>query len=106
MEKEIIFYKRINLPYSLNSLEPIISSFAMNIHYEILHKKYEKNLANQQLAEEIKEKYPILEQLLKNIKEIPLKLRRGVRFFGGGLSNHNFFFSHLTKPNSQSIKEI
>jgi superoxide dismutase len=53
--------------------------------------------ANQQVQPEIEK----LKQALARLKkELPTELKEDIRFFGGGLINHNFFFRHLTKPNS------
>jgi len=34
------------------------------------------------------------------LEQLPEEIKDDVRFFGGGLINHNFFFAHLTKFNS------
>jgi superoxide dismutase len=38
-----------------------------------------------------------------NLHNLPAELKDDIRFFGGGLINHNFFFTHLTKfkPNKK-----
>jgi superoxide dismutase len=104
-KKTEFFYRRIELEefYPLRALEPYISYEIMNDHYHGNHKLYEKNLnsvlfqleANQQ--ENIKKNYPDLEKLLQNLEKLPFApaVRTEIRFQGGGLVNHNLFFSHL-----------
>lgn len=100
-----IIYRRINLVefYPLHALEPYISREIMDDHYNGNHKLYEKNLnlvlsqlkASEQ--ENIRKNYPDLEKLLQNLERLPFSpsVRAEIRFHGGGLINHNLFFSHL-----------
>src|SRR6185369_4293864 len=99
-------YERIKLPYKLNGLEPIIYFKTMYYHYEVLHKNYEAKLNEVLRGTEIEKQYPSLEELMKNLDKLPGELRDDVRFFGGGLINHNFFFDHLTKMNINPEKKI
>jgi len=106
MNKSEIFYQRINLVkefYPLNALEPHISKEIMDDHYNGNHKLYEENLnlVLSQLAEnqkkELRENYANLEKLLQNLENLPFSpsVKAKIRFYGGGLINHNLFFSHL-----------
>lgn len=92
-------YKRINLSefYELNELEPIIYFKTMYYHYEILHKNYETKLNETLRGTEIEKRFPSLKELMENLDKLPVELKDDVRFFGGGLINHNFFFAHLAK---------
>src|SRR5436853_3398847 len=69
----------------------------MYYHYDILHKNYEVKLLEALQGTEIEEQFPTLGKLMENLEQLPVKLKGEVRFFGGGLINHNFFFTHLTK---------
>lgn len=69
----------------------------MNYHYEILHKNYEIKLDEVLRGTKLDEQFPTLEELMENWERLPAELKDDVRFFGGGLINHNFFFAHLTK---------
>ncbi len=93
-------YQRIKLPYELNDLEPILSYNTMNWHYNFLHRNYEIKLNEVLQGIEVEKDYPRLENLLTNLNRLPAELKEEVRFFGGGLLNHNFFFRHLVRPNS------
>jgi len=96
-------YERIKLPYELNDLEWIVSFLTMHYHYIILHKNYElkllETLRGKKVEEEseIEKKFPTLIKLMENLEQLSEEIRKNVRFFGGGLINHNFFFYHLTK---------
>ncbi|CAG8456962.1 27256_t:CDS:2 [Gigaspora margarita] len=67
----------------------------MYYHYNILHKNYEVKLLETLQGTEITEQFPTLEKLLENLEQLPKEIKNDVRFFGGGLINHNFFFLHL-----------
>ncbi|CAG8732916.1 5958_t:CDS:2 [Ambispora leptoticha] len=75
----------------------------MHYHYNILHKNYEvkllETLRGRKIEEEskIEKQFPTLEELMRNLEQLPEEIKDDVRFFGGGLINHNFFFAHLTK---------
>ncbi|MEG7978528.1 MAG: hypothetical protein NY202_01015 [Mollicutes bacterium UO1] len=99
-------YQRKKLPYDLNELEPIISFKTMHYHYNVLHKNYEIKLNETLRGTKIDETFPSLEELMENLQQLPAELKEGVRFFGGGLINHNFFFLHLTpfKPHQKEYE--
>ena len=85
-----------NLPYTYNALEPYIDEQTMRIHHSKHHQIYVDKL-NAAL-----EKYPKLqkkpvEDLIKDINEIPEEIRTQVRNHGGGHLNHSFFWPLLRK---------
>ena len=90
-------YKRIKLPYELNDLEPYVYFKTMYYHYEILHKNYEVKLGETLRGTGIEKQFDSLEELMENLENLPEEIKNDVRFFGGGLVNHNFFFTHLLK---------
>ena len=97
-------YERIKLTHEqLSGLSPIVSFLTMYYHYVILHKNYEvKLLATLRGREtkeksEIEKKFPSLIKLMESLEQLSEEIRQNIRFFGGGLINHNFFFAHLTK---------
>jgi superoxide dismutase, Fe-Mn family len=96
------YYQRIKLPYDLNELEPIIYFKTMYYHYDILHKNYEVKLNETLRRVELEEQFPTLEKLMENLEQLPAGIKDDVRFFGGGLINHNFFFAHLAKFKTRS----
>lgn len=118
----------IKLPYSYDALEPYISEETMKYHYDKYHRGYLASL------KEILDKHPKvftsynfetkgeLNRLLSNYCKLEdtcedkencnvKKLQSNIRQFGGGVINHNFFFSILGKDKpfnaqSQIGKEI
>lgn len=96
-------YERIELQYELGELAEIISFQTMRYHYNILHKNYElkllETLRGRKIKEEseIEKQFPTLIKLMENLEQLSEEKRKNIRFFGGGLINHNFFFTHLTK---------
>jgi superoxide dismutase, Fe-Mn family len=97
-------YKRIKLPYKLNDLEPYVYFKTMYYHYEILHKNYEVKLGETLRGTEIEKQFDSLEELMENLENLPEEIKNDVRFFGGGLVNHNFFFTHLLKKDNLEKK--
>jgi Fe-Mn family superoxide dismutase len=86
------------LPYSYDTLEPYIDKMTMEIHHTKHHQTYINNL-NSAL-----EKYPEfhnldLEEILKNLNQLPEEIRTAVRNNGGGHYNHTLFWE-IMKPAS------
>lgn len=84
------------LPYDYNALEPHIDARTMEIHHTKHHQAYIDKL-NGAL-----EKYPelqekSLEDLLKNLDQIPEDIRTVVRNNGGGHLNHSMFWKMMAK---------
>jgi Fe-Mn family superoxide dismutase len=80
------------LPYAHDALEPFVDSLTMQIHHGKHHATYVNNL-NATL-----EPYPALQvktvdDLLRSLSSVPEAIRTAVRNNGGGVANHNFFWS-------------
>jgi len=80
------------LPYPYDALEPYIDARTMEIHHTGHHGAYVRNI-NAAL-----EKYPELqsesiEELLRNISQVPEEIRTVVRNNGGGHANHSIFWT-------------
>ncbi len=85
------------LPYSANALEPHIDAQTMEIHHGRHHATYVNNLnaaleGHSALAEKS------LEDLIRNLKEVPDSIRTAVRNNGGGHYNHSLFWQ-IMSPN-------
>ncbi|MDO8468288.1 MAG: superoxide dismutase [Candidatus Peribacter sp.] len=87
-------YTLPKLNYSFDALEPHIDARTMEIHYGKHHQTYCDN-ANKFLAGTALEGRPI-EEVLKNLDQIPADKRTAVRNHGGGFANHNFFWTCLS----------
>ncbi len=90
-------YSLPQLPYPYDALEPYIDKMTMEIHHIKHHQAYINNL-NSAL-----EKYPEfhnleLEEILKNLNQLPEEVRTAVRNNGGGHYNHSLFWE-IMKPN-------
>jgi Fe-Mn family superoxide dismutase len=90
-------YSLPQLPYPYDALEPYIDKMTMEIHHTKHHQGYINNL-NSAL-----EKYPEfhnleLEEILRNLNQLPEEIRTAVRNNGGGHYNHTLFWE-IMKPN-------
>jgi Fe-Mn family superoxide dismutase len=96
LEKPMM-HKLPDLPYKLDALEPFIDEQTMRVHHDGHHAAYVKNL-NATL-----EKYPewavkSVEELLKDIRGVPADIRQAVINNGGGVLNHNMFWTLMAPP--------
>lgn len=85
------------LPYPYNALEPHIDALTMEIHHSRHHATYVNNLnAALEGHPELQEKS--IEDLLRNLNEVPESIRTAVRNNGGGHANHSLFWQ-IMSPN-------
>lgn len=97
-------YTAINLPYSYDALEPYIDALTVEIHYEKHLKTYVKNLNNILEGYESFTGGKSLEKILSKPRDIPRRIRQDVINQGGGVANHNLYFSILS-PNPKKEPE-
>lgn len=91
-------FNKIELPYAYHALEPYIDANTVEIHYG---KHLQSYLDNLNKAVETTSEIPAnieLEKLLANPELIPEGIREYVLNQGGGVYNHNLYFSILS-PN-------
>lgn len=95
--------KMIELPYTLNALEPYYSKETLDIHYNVLYKGYvdNTNKTEEKLAR------ARLENNFENIK----CLERDLSFFGSGAILHEMFFENMgvpvpTMPSNNLMEQI
>ncbi len=79
------------LPYPTNALEPSIDALTMEIHHDRHHKAYVDNL-NKALEGQAALQSKAIEQLLRDIKQVPDNIRQAVINNGGGHANHTMFW--------------
>jgi Fe-Mn family superoxide dismutase len=84
------------LPYPNNALEPYIDAQTMEIHHDRHHKAYVDNL-NKALDGQAALQSKSIEQLLREINQVPENIRTAVRNNGGGHANHTMFWEIMTK---------
>lgn len=101
-------YVQTPLPYEINALEPVMDAETLSIHYGKHHATYTKNL-NAAL-----EKHPEFSPprcpgaLLRELNNVPPAIFNAVRNFGGGHTNHAFFWKCLRAPrnDNQAVGEL
>jgi superoxide dismutase, Fe-Mn family len=84
------------LPYAYDALEPYIDARTMEIHHTKHHQGYVNNL-NTAIKDHPRLEQLGVEQLIRNLQEIPENIRAAVRNHGGGHANHSFFWPTLKK---------
>ncbi|MFZ5809388.1 MAG: superoxide dismutase [Chloroflexota bacterium] len=98
------------LGYAFNALEPVIDARTMEIHHDKHHGAYVTNL-NKALESAPQFFDRSIEDILRNIQQVPENIRTAVRNHGGGHANHTLFWQILTpggakKPSGQLAKEL
>ena len=92
MDGNLSVQQLIPLPYEYNALEPIIDEETMREHHTKHLKKYVETYNS--LIDDTPASQRSLEEVFEDIRSYG----SGIRNNGGGIWNHNFFFSLLT-PN-------
>ncbi|HEY1649944.1 MAG TPA: superoxide dismutase [Terracidiphilus sp.] len=95
-------YELAPLPYDYSALEPYIDAETMKLHHDKHHQAYINNV-NAAL-----EKHPNLaaksvDDLLRDLNQVPEDIRGVVRNNGGGHSNHTAFWKLMGPANSPGI---
>ena len=94
-------HKLPDLPYSYDALEPFFDAQTMEIHHGKHHQTYVDKL-NAALEGDTRLAEFSVDKLVKNLDEVPEKIRMAVRNHGGGHFNHSFFWPMLKKNISPS----
>jgi Fe-Mn family superoxide dismutase len=90
-------YSLPQLPYSYDALEPYIDKMTMEIHHTKHHQAYVNNLNS--ALEKYSEFHNLeLEEILKNLDQLPEEIKTAVRNNGGGHYNHSLFWE-IMGPN-------
>src|SRR5260370_15555987 len=79
------------LPYSNNTVEPYIDALTMEIHHDRHHKAYVDTL-NKATEGHANLQSLSVDQLMRNIKQVPENIRQAVINGGGGHANHSLFW--------------
>ena len=82
------------LSYGYDALEPFIDARTMEIHHTKHHQTYVDKL-NAALDGHDGLQRLSVEQLVRNLNEVPETIRTAVRNHGGGHANHSFFWPLL-----------
>ena len=89
-------YTLPELSYAYDALEPYFDARTMEIHHTKHHQAYITNL-NAAIKDNARLEKLSVEQLVRNLDEIPENIRTVVRNHGGGHANHSFFWPLLKK---------
>jgi len=84
-------YELPPLPYDYNALEPHIDEQTMRIHHDKHHNTYVTNLNAALEGLSSVQNLPV-EQLLRQISQVPEEKRTAARNNGGGHANHTMFW--------------
>lgn len=87
-------YELPDLPYKTDALEPVIDAKTMEVHHDKHHKSYTDKLNDALEGHKLASK-PI-EEVLRNIDEVPESKRQAVINNGGGYANHNLFWTIMS----------
>src|SRR6516162_2755066 len=79
------------LPYPADALEAAIDKITMEIHHDRHHKAYVDNL-NAAIAGNASLESKSIEQLMRDINQVPESIRQKVINNGGGHANHSMFW--------------
>jgi Fe-Mn family superoxide dismutase len=85
------------LPYAYDALEPHIDAETMHLHHDKHHQAYVNKL-NEALAKEpsfVVAPGSNIDDLMKNLANVPESIRTAVRNQGGGHANHSLFWQTL-----------
>ncbi len=87
-------HELMKLPYALDALEPHLDRQTMEIHHGKHHQAYVNNL-NKALESAPELAAKPLDELLRSISQVPEPVRPAVRNQGGGVWNHNFYWTGM-----------
>ena len=93
------------LPYAYDALEPYIDQETMHFHHDKHMKTYVDNL-NKSLEPYPQYHHWTLERLLLQLDELPDSLKTSVRNNGGGVYNHDLYFTLMAPAGQQPLAEV
>ncbi len=88
------------LPYPADALDAAIDAETMTIHHDKHHKAYVDNL-NKALAGHPDWLKKPVDEVIRNLKDLPETIRSAVRNNGGGHWNHSFFWKIMAKSGGE-----
>ena len=97
-------YKLPDLPYAYDALEPYIDAKTMEIHHSKHHQAYitKVNTALEGTSFE----NTTIDELCRNLSDLPENIKGAVRNNGGGHFNHSLFWSILSPKNESSEPSV
>ena len=96
------------LPYNYSSLEPIISTTTVNIHYNKHEKGYLDRL-NKFLREAGYNGHYTIPEIILNIDKFPIEYRGDILYNASGVVNHDLYWNSIGKlslPSGKLLEKI
>ena len=91
-------YKKIDLPYLFQDLEPFIDIHTLGLHYHKHYQNYLNKLNELLIKNNYNYRYK-LEELIYHINEFNIQDRENILFNLGGVINHNIYFLSICSKN-------
>ncbi|NLZ55132.1 MAG: superoxide dismutase [Clostridiaceae bacterium] len=95
-------YELNEIGYAYDALEPVIDKETMELHHTKHHQTYVNNL--NKAIEGLDLGGQTIEEVLKNLDQVPADRRQAVRNHGGGHANHVLFWESM-KPGGATAPE-
>jgi Fe-Mn family superoxide dismutase len=86
-------YTLPSLPYAFDALEPHIDARTMEIHHDKHHAAYVANVNKALEGSPLADKS--VEDLIRDLEQVPEAIRTAVRNNGGGHANHTLFWESM-----------
>ncbi len=83
-----------DLPYDYDALEPHIDERTMRIHHDRHHQGYTNKLNTAIEGSEWEDRS--IDEILRNVDQVPDDIRTAVRNNGGGFANHSLFWTVMS----------
>ena len=93
------------LGYSYDALERSIDGETMRLHHDKHHRGY-VDLLNKTIANYPQFDNTTIEDLLKNLNDVPEEIRADVRASGGGHANHELLWKVIGPPDGATPKGV
>jgi Fe-Mn family superoxide dismutase len=90
------------LPYDYAALEPFIDAETMHLHHDKHHQAYVNNL-NAALEKHLNLAGKSVDDLMRDLAQVPEEIKAAVRNNGGGHSNHSMFWAIMGPANTSGI---
>jgi Fe-Mn family superoxide dismutase len=94
-----------DLPYAYDALDPYMSADIMRLHHDGHHKTYTDNL-NKLIEGDDALAAMKIEDILKNLADLPEDKRVALRNQGGGYYNHALFWQNLSPKGGRPTGEV
>lgn len=95
-------YELAPLPYDYSALEPYIDTETMKIHHGKHHQAYVNNV-NAALANHPELAAQSIDDLVRNLAQVPEEIRGAVRNNAGGHSNHTAFWKLMGPVGTEGV---